>query len=154
MKTSGRQLITMRTVLDEALVAHDFEVLRQDYQPDVLIMAAGNLTAHGCRIVLDDEGSYTENKASGQRLIVEKKTNIYEFMVDIVDVISDQSKHGEATTLLPLQVDESARAACEREPILDNHLGQEQVSTSSTVIMQRRSRHSPPRGRRCWLSRA
>ncbi len=65
MRTSGRQLI------DEALVADDFEVSRQDYQPDVLIMAAGNLTANGCRVVLDDEGSYIEDKASGQRLIVE-----------------------------------------------------------------------------------
>ena len=54
MKTSGRQLMVMRIVLDDALIAHDFDVSKADYQPDVVIMAAGNLTSNGCRIVLDD----------------------------------------------------------------------------------------------------
>ena len=66
MHTRGRQMTTMRTVLDNALVAHDFEVSRQDYQPNVLIMSAGNLTSNGCKIVLDDEGSYIEDKTSGE----------------------------------------------------------------------------------------
>ena len=85
MHTRGRQMTTMRTVLDNALAAHDFEVSRQDYQPNVLIMAAGYLTSNGCKIVLDDEGSYIENKESGQRLAVEKRNNIYEFSAEIVE---------------------------------------------------------------------
>ena len=86
MLTRGRrQMTTMRTVLENALVAHDFEVMGHGYEPNVLIMSAGNLTSKGCKIILDDEGSYIENKESGQRLAVEKRNNIYEFSVEIIE---------------------------------------------------------------------
>ena len=116
MHTRGRQMTTMRTVLDNALVAHDFEVARQDYQPNVLIMSAGNLTSTGYRIVLDDEGSYIENKESGQRLVVEKRDNIYEFLTDIVENTANIPCDNEAI-VLPLSAD---------EPALDAALGPEE----------------------------
>ena len=100
-------MTTMRTVLDNALVAHDFEVSRQDYQPNVLIMSAGNLTSNGCRIVLDDEGSYIENKESGQKLAVEKRNNIYEFLAVIVENTAKIPCDNEAIVLL-LGADETA----------------------------------------------
>ena len=110
LHTSGRQTTTMRTVLENALVAHDFEVSRQDYQPNVLIMAAGNLTTNGCRIVLDDEGSYIENKISGQRLVVEKRNNIYEFAVEIVETAAKIPCDDEAM-VLPLSAAEATLGA-------------------------------------------
>jgi hypothetical protein len=116
LHTRGRQMTTMRTVLDNALVAHDFEVARQDYQPNVLIMSAGNLTSTGYRIVLDDEGSYIENKESGQRLVVEKRNNIYEFLTEIVENTAKIPCDNEAI-VLPLSAD---------EPALDAALGPEE----------------------------
>ncbi len=83
VQTAGQHLMTMKTIDDSVLVAHDFDVAKQGYQPDVLIRAARNLTSSGCRMV-DDDGSYIENKASRLRLAVTKRNNIYELKVGIV----------------------------------------------------------------------
>ncbi len=85
VQTAGQQLIALRTADDDGLIPRDFEVARQSYQPDALIAAAGNLTSNGCRIAVDDDGGYGENKATGQRIAVRKRTNSYDLMVDVVD---------------------------------------------------------------------
>jgi hypothetical protein len=67
-QTAWQQLMTMRTIDDSALTAHASEVAKQSYQPDVLIMAAGNLTTSGCCVALDDDD--VENK--GERVAIRR----------------------------------------------------------------------------------
>ncbi len=65
-QAAGAQLMTMITTEDSVFVALDFEVAKQSYQPDVLVMAAGNLTSNVCSAALGDDGSYVGTNASGQ----------------------------------------------------------------------------------------
>ena len=62
-------------------------------------------------------------KGSGQRLIVEKKNNIYQFTAEIADATGEHERNGEEAILLPLSADQSAQAACASEPTLDSHVG-------------------------------
>ena len=122
VQTSGQQVMTFRTVEDNMLIAHDFEVAKVSYRPDVMIMSAGNITSNGCRIILDDDGSYIESKANGTRIAVNKRNNIYELMVDVVETEDSTSNltrisedHSEAM-LLPLGADGDAATASADEP--------------------------------------
>ena len=105
MTTAGQQLMTVRTEGDSVLIAHEFEVSDNSCQPDVLIMAAGNLTTNGCRVVLDDDGSYVENKKTGQRFTVTKQNNIYEFMVEVLgdDNGANKTQVHEKAMVLPIE---------------------------------------------------
>ncbi len=50
VQMAGQQWITVRTIEDSVLVVHVFEVAKGIYQPDVLILVAGNLTSNVFRI--------------------------------------------------------------------------------------------------------
>ena len=52
-------------------------------------MSAGHVAATGNQIILDDDGSYIENKKTGKRLSLTKAGNIFEFYSSLDDGIGD-----------------------------------------------------------------
>ncbi len=100
--------MVFKTMTDHKLIQHEFEVSKDSYRPDALIMSAGNLTSKNCRVVLDDDGSYVQCKQTGQCLAVHKRNNIYELDVEIMD--SQMQREPEAT-LLPIEASEQERRA-------------------------------------------
>ena len=83
-------------------IAHEFEVAGAGYQPDALIISAGNLTRNGCNIVSDDDGSFVEDKRSGRRMELHMCNNTYEFRALVHDHAGSHGVDVEEAVVLPL----------------------------------------------------
>ncbi len=87
----GSRVMHMKNEFDEEFW-HDFEVGDRELSPaGSLVASFGNITAHGHRVILDDEtGNVIINKRTGQEMHFEKRNNIYETYVELIEASADR----------------------------------------------------------------